>query len=128
MLLVEEVVINDGDAQRSMITEVNVRFNAVVTLGASAFALVNRDTGMSIGTSLTTNVVGCAPEAVHIGMPVKVTFRRRSDEVALPVFEPDPAPRPPHTKQTRPARARPSGWRQARGPPGGVRGWKAART
>jgi acetyl-CoA acetyltransferase/uncharacterized OB-fold protein len=43
---------------------------------------------------LTTNIVGCSPDAVHIGMPVKVTFQRASDEIALPVFEPDDAPRP----------------------------------
>jgi acetyl-CoA acetyltransferase/uncharacterized OB-fold protein len=43
---------------------------------------------------LTTNVVGCAPEAVRIGMPLRVTFRTVSDEIALPLFEPDPEPRP----------------------------------
>lgn len=43
---------------------------------------------------LTTNIVGCPPEAVHIGMPVKVTFHKASDEITLPLFEPDPAPRP----------------------------------
>ncbi len=45
------------------------------------------------GLRLTTNVVGCAPEAVRIGMPVKVTFRKLTDEIALPIFEPDDAPR-----------------------------------
>src|SRR5215475_10960431 len=43
---------------------------------------------------LTTNIVGCPPDAVHIGMPVKVKFERASDEISLPVFEPDAAPRP----------------------------------
>ena len=43
---------------------------------------------------LTTNIVGCPPEAVRIGMPVKVRFRTVTDEIALPVFEPDDAPRP----------------------------------
>src|SRR6266404_744053 len=48
---------------------------------------------------LTTNLVGCAPDAVEIGMPVRVTFREVSDEIALPLFEPDleasrPAPPP----------------------------------
>ena len=47
---------------------------------------------------LTTNLVGCA-DAVEIGMPVRVTFREVSDEIALPLFEPDlaegrPAPPP----------------------------------
>ena len=47
---------------------------------------------------LTTNLVGCAPDAVEIGMPVRVTFREVSDEIALPLFEPDPEasrPAPP---------------------------------
>src|SRR5262249_60306617 len=43
---------------------------------------------------LTTNIVGCPPDAVRIGMPVKVTFQQASDEIALPMFEPDDAPRP----------------------------------
>ena len=41
---------------------------------------------------LTTNIVGCAPEAVKIGLPVRVTFQPASDEIALPLFEPDPDP------------------------------------
>jgi uncharacterized OB-fold protein len=43
---------------------------------------------------LTTNVVGCAPEAVRIGRPVRVTFEHHPDpdgDVWLPLFEPDPA-------------------------------------
>jgi uncharacterized OB-fold protein len=35
-----------------------------------------------------TNIVGCAPDAVRIGMPVRVTFQKVSDEISLPVFEP----------------------------------------
>jgi acetyl-CoA acetyltransferase/uncharacterized OB-fold protein len=45
------------------------------------------------GLRLTTNVVGCAPDAVRIGMPVRVTFRKLTDEISLPIFEPDDAPR-----------------------------------
>jgi uncharacterized OB-fold protein len=36
---------------------------------------------------ITTNVVGCAPEAVRIGMPVRVVFEPR-DDVWIPLFEP----------------------------------------
>ena len=36
---------------------------------------------------LTTNIVGCAPEAVHIGMPVRVRFEQVED-TWLPLFEP----------------------------------------
>ena len=36
---------------------------------------------------LTTNIVGCAPDDVRIGMPVQVTFEHH-DDVWLPFFEP----------------------------------------
>ncbi len=36
---------------------------------------------------LTTNIVGCPPEAVHIGMAVTVRFLRQ-DDVYLPLFTP----------------------------------------
>jgi uncharacterized OB-fold protein len=35
----------------------------------------------------TTNVVGCPPDEVHIGMPVQVVFEQH-DQVFFPVFEP----------------------------------------
>ena len=40
------------------------------------------------GVRLMTNVVGCEPDAVRIGMPVRVTFEHRED-VWLPLFEPE---------------------------------------
>lgn len=43
------------------------------------------------GLRLTTNLVGCAPEDVRIGMPVRVCFEEREDGIFLPLFEPDPA-------------------------------------
>lgn len=39
---------------------------------------------------LTTNVVGCPPDDVHIGMLVQVAFEQR-DDVWFPLFEPVPA-------------------------------------
>lgn len=36
---------------------------------------------------LTTNLVGVAPDQVHIGMPVEVTFEQH-EEVFLPLFRP----------------------------------------
>ena len=36
---------------------------------------------------LTTNIVGCRPEEVRIGMPVRVRFEHHED-VWVPVFEP----------------------------------------
>jgi uncharacterized OB-fold protein len=42
------------------------------------------------GLRLTTNIVGCAPEDVTIGMPVRVVFEARDEGIYLPLFEPDP--------------------------------------
>lgn len=42
---------------------------------------------------LMTNVVGCPPDAVHVGMPVRVVFEHHPDDdgdVWIPLFEPDP--------------------------------------
>jgi uncharacterized OB-fold protein len=44
------------------------------------------------GLRLTTNIVGCEPDEVSIGMPVRVRFEHYDDdgyEVWLPLFEPD---------------------------------------
>ncbi len=41
------------------------------------------------GLRLMTNIIHCAPEAVHIGMSLQVVFENVSDEVALPMFEPE---------------------------------------
>jgi uncharacterized OB-fold protein len=40
------------------------------------------------GLRLTTNVVGCPPDEVHIGLAVRVAFEER-DGVWFPLFEPD---------------------------------------
>ena len=40
------------------------------------------------GPHLMTNVIGCAPDAVRIGMPVRVVFRKMFDDITLPMFEP----------------------------------------
>jgi len=59
------------------------------------------------GLRLTTNLVGCAPDDVRIGMPVRVRFEPVSDEIALPLFEPDPtaatSPPPPIPRPVAPA-------------------------
>lgn len=50
---------------------------------------------LSEGPTLMANIVGCDPESVAIGQPVRVTFELRkavaggSAEVAVPQFEPD---------------------------------------
>ena len=40
------------------------------------------------GPRLLTNVVGCAPDDVRIGMPVVAEFRADADGLAVPVFRP----------------------------------------
>jgi len=40
------------------------------------------------GTHLMTNVIGCPPDAVRIGMKVRVKFQKFNDEATLPLFEP----------------------------------------
>lgn len=43
-----------------------------------------------VGLRLTTNLVNIAIEDVEIGMPLRVTFEPRDDDIYLPLFEPDP--------------------------------------
>lgn len=43
------------------------------------------------GLRLTTNLVGCSIEAIHIGMRVRVTFEQQGT-VWFPLFEPDTNP------------------------------------
>ncbi len=40
------------------------------------------------GTRLVSNIVGVAPDAIEIGMPVQVTFEDCGDGLVLPQFEP----------------------------------------
>ena len=40
------------------------------------------------GVRMLTNIVGCAPETVKIGMPVEVAFDDVTPEVTLPKFKP----------------------------------------
>lgn len=42
------------------------------------------------GVRMTSNVINIAPEAVHVGLPVKVTFIPANADIAIPVFEPIP--------------------------------------
>lgn len=40
------------------------------------------------GPRLLTNIVACAPDAVHIGMRVEVVFDDVTDDIAIPKFKP----------------------------------------
>ncbi|MGH7962689.1 MAG: Zn-ribbon domain-containing OB-fold protein [Candidatus Binatia bacterium] len=40
------------------------------------------------GVRMLTDIVGCKPEEVKIGMPVEVTFEDVTSEVSLPLFKP----------------------------------------
>ncbi|HEY7106843.1 MAG TPA: OB-fold domain-containing protein [Acidimicrobiia bacterium] len=44
------------------------------------------------GPRMMTNVVGCDPATVTVGMAVRVTWEELSDGRNLPLFEPTPAP------------------------------------
>jgi uncharacterized OB-fold protein len=46
------------------------------------------DIELEEGVFYLSNVVGCAPEDVYIGMPVEVAFERVTEEITLPVFRP----------------------------------------
>lgn len=48
------------------------------------FGVIELDEGVMI----TSNVIGCDPSEVHIGMPVEVVFEDVSDEISLPKFRP----------------------------------------
>jgi uncharacterized OB-fold protein len=52
-------------------------------------ALVRLDDGVQ----MLTRIVDCPSEQVEIGLRVRVTFQRVSDEIALPVFQPERKPR-----------------------------------
>ena len=40
------------------------------------------------GPQMMTNIIGCAPEEVAIGMPVEVIFEDRSEAISIPKFRP----------------------------------------
>jgi uncharacterized OB-fold protein len=40
------------------------------------------------GLFILSNLVGCTPDQVHIGMPVVAEFESITEEVAVPVFRP----------------------------------------
>jgi uncharacterized OB-fold protein len=48
------------------------------------FAIVE----LAEGVRIVTNVVGCPPDAVRIGMPVEVVFEDVTPEITLPKFRP----------------------------------------
>ena len=40
------------------------------------------------GPRMLTNVEGCAPEELRVGMALRVTFREETEEITLPIFQP----------------------------------------
>ena len=40
------------------------------------------------GTRIVSNVVGCDPDEVHIGMPVRASIEHVDEELKLPLFRP----------------------------------------
>jgi len=41
------------------------------------------------GVRMMSNLIGCDPAEVRIGMPVKVAFEDASEEITLPMFRPE---------------------------------------
>ena len=78
---------------------------------------------------LTTNIVGCEPDEVHIGQEVQVRFEQHED-VWLPLFEPtgrdDPTERVPEPQ--RPTPRAPRSRRPVRAPVGALRASVARRS
>jgi len=52
--------------------------------GPYVYALIELEEGPMFGT----NIVGCAPEDVKIGMPVEVVFSQVEEDLILPQFRP----------------------------------------
>ncbi|HEX8802964.1 MAG TPA: OB-fold domain-containing protein, partial [Acidimicrobiales bacterium] len=69
------------------------------------YAIANVALADDPAVHLTTNVVGCAPDEVHVGQEVAVRFERH-DDVWLPLFEPtggtDPVDRVPEPRRPTP--------------------------
>jgi hypothetical protein len=63
LVRVEKVVLNDGSAQRSMVTRITVTFSGLVTLDAGAFELRRQD-GRPVGLTVATSVVNGESVAV----------------------------------------------------------------
>lgn len=55
--------------------------------GTEPYAIVLVELAEQEGLRLTSNLVGCAPVDVHIGMAVQVAFEER-DGIWYPLFEP----------------------------------------
>ena len=49
-------------------------------------ALVELDDALNVG--LTTNIVECPLERIHVGMPVEAVFKKISDDLTMPYFRP----------------------------------------
>jgi len=47
------------------------------------------------GLRLTSNIIGCEPAAVSIGLPVRACFVRAGDVAYVPLFEPDTSEQEP---------------------------------
>jgi len=54
---VASIMINDGDAQRSMVRELVVNFDEIVNVDSSSFMVENLDTGVCFAPDVTTEIV-----------------------------------------------------------------------
>ncbi len=54
--------------------------------GSYIVALVAYDEAPNL--RLTTNIVECKPEDLHIGMPLEAVFQKVDDKITMPLFKP----------------------------------------
>ena len=57
--------------------------------GATACPTASRSSRLEEGPIVIGNVTGAEPEALRVGLPVRVVFEPVSEEIARPCFEPD---------------------------------------
>jgi uncharacterized OB-fold protein len=74
---------------RGKVTNFSVVHQAPYPAFADAVPYVLALIELEEGVRMMSNIVACPPEAVSIGLPVRVVFEQRG-AVSLPMFVPDP--------------------------------------
>jgi uncharacterized OB-fold protein len=82
-----DLVDEDASGQGTVFTYTVARrptHRAFAEAGPYVIAIVE----LAEGPHVTTNIVGCDPDDVRIGLPVEVCFAPELDGIALPLFRP----------------------------------------
>jgi hypothetical protein len=78
-LQVSQTVIQEGTAQRSIITYMKVTFNAAVAIAAGAFQIVNRGTGQFLNFSVAATVAGGRTTATLVFQAGNSVYGRQAE-------------------------------------------------